>query len=371
MLRSVTSHYQEKLGATALAFDSVSNRLAIGVSDGSIRVFDTDANEESALIETGSYCIKSLSWSSEGSFLVSVGLDCQVAIWDTTTFTQLGAPITHPPSTTVCLTKGRDDEEFISTWNEDGNSGTLRIWNLHSRRCVQEIATRGGSIESVALSPSRNAIAVGSSDGMISCFSLAKATFPVNPAADGGYVRAAAISPSRESLATVSCDGLKIWSTMTGDLEATFKRDWREWAPWSMHVSYSPDQKHLLLITGFKIHLLLSKDLSICWSVTNAQRDIVRCRFSADSKFILTDDGGGPGKWDDNGIGTKVLKVSDGTVVCESKTSGLEAESRLRDYERGLPGDEAKKSTSCLWGADPVRSRLNSGTWFLLQLSSR
>ena len=76
--------------AGLLAFSPDGNKLAIGDSNGTLKMWETGTGQEIHELSGHLSLISDLSFSPDGRFLASSSFDKQVKIWDATSGTQVG-----------------------------------------------------------------------------------------------------------------------------------------------------------------------------------------------------------------------------------------------------------------------------------------
>jgi len=119
---------------SALAFSSDDRLLAVGGSDGLVRLFLWQRGKESAVLKDAKGVIDKVSFSPNGRWIAAVGSDLFVHLWSTKTLQQEKALSGH---------KGRiqglvwsPNSRFLVSVSWDG---TVRVWNVEKFECVKTL----------------------------------------------------------------------------------------------------------------------------------------------------------------------------------------------------------------------------------------
>ncbi|MGW8317598.1 MAG: nSTAND1 domain-containing NTPase [Candidatus Promineifilaceae bacterium] len=193
-----------------IAFSPDERLLAIGESDGSVRLLDFQTllrNEtvDSALVQTieaSAMPVWDMAISPDGLHLATAGLDNMVRLWDIETGERL-------------LTLfGHDDSLLVVVFDHDGRrlatadvNGQVNIWDLPTGKLRHEITGHAGPVTGLAFSPDSHLLASASYDGAAAVWDTE--TGQLRHAFDGhiGGVTAVAFSPDGKRLYTSSNDG--------------------------------------------------------------------------------------------------------------------------------------------------------------------
>jgi WD40 repeat protein len=200
-------------GVWALAYSPDGRSLASGGTDSRIYIWDLETGTETALTgHTGN--VYTVDYSPDGRYLVSGGYDKTVRVWDLET----GVPIT--------LT-GHTASIYGVAYSPDGNwvasagtsDRTVRVWELlqnpHGRLKVGEVFTLTGhtaAVNSVAFSPSENLLASGSSDKTIRVWDLTTREETLTLVGHAALVRSVAFSGDGHYLISAGRDAtVRLW----------------------------------------------------------------------------------------------------------------------------------------------------------------
>jgi eukaryotic-like serine/threonine-protein kinase len=125
----------------------------------------------------------------------------------------------------ICLAFYPDGNRVVS----GGEDGTVRVWDLSSRRAIHVFTGKGGTIHGVAVSPDGRWLAAGDSGGGLRIWELETARDrPLRGHGDG--LRSVAFSPDSRHLVSTDAAGLIVqWDVKTGEREFELRhRDQQE-----------------------------------------------------------------------------------------------------------------------------------------------
>ena len=95
--------------------------------------------------------------------------------------------------------------------------GTVRLWDVATRRQIGGNLDGGGAVKSVAFSPNGKTLASGSADGTVRLWDVATRRQIGGNLDGGGAVKSVAFSPNGKTLASGSADGtVRLWDVATG-----------------------------------------------------------------------------------------------------------------------------------------------------------
>ena len=144
--------------AYSLAYRPDGDRLAVGTSTGYIHYFYTDhRNGTRRLLRRLKEHIgpvNTVAWSPNGSILASGGDDGTVRLWNPETGVNFAVLRGH----TARLTSVKFSPDGITLATSSNRDGTVRIWDVNTRRLLRTLNSGGGSM---AFHPSKQILAVG------------------------------------------------------------------------------------------------------------------------------------------------------------------------------------------------------------------
>ncbi|MFE9674378.1 helix-turn-helix domain-containing protein [Streptomyces sp. NPDC006259] len=122
------------------------------------------------------------------------------------------------------------------------SDGTVRLWDLTTRRGAGELAGHRGPVRSVAFSPDGRTLASASTDATIRLWSVSERRQTAVLAGHQGPVRAVAFSPDGRTLASAGRDGtVRLWDTRTRRQTAQLKGHSGD----VLALAYAPDGSRL------------------------------------------------------------------------------------------------------------------------------
>ena len=161
-LRPEVGMHQRAAEVTALALSADGDTLAVGYSDGSVRLWSFKEGAERVALNGHRSAVTTLRFSADGALLVSGGHDTMVVIWDVVGEAGICKLRGHKgPVTDVCLLQGA---HALATVSKDG---MLKIWDLHTQHCVQTAAAPSGELWSLDLHATSAHILTGGAGGEV------------------------------------------------------------------------------------------------------------------------------------------------------------------------------------------------------------
>lgn len=176
---------------TCMARSPVSEHLAVGYGDGSvrgfflfntiylliindlevfvvqIRIWNTARWECECTLTGHTGAVTCLEYSSSGDRLASGSQDTDIVVWDVSAESGLFKLRGHRGQVTglVFLT----GSSYLVTVSKDEQ---LRVWDLDSERCVQTVVCHGGELWDVSFDKENDRLAVGASDSQLRIFKV-------------------------------------------------------------------------------------------------------------------------------------------------------------------------------------------------------
>jgi hypothetical protein len=195
------------------AFSPDGKRLAAGVGDGRVLVWDLGRDELVADIKDHGDWAFSVAWSADGSLLASGGGDNVIRIWDATKLTNDAKPLFE--------LKGHTEDVHAVAFTPDGKTlvsagddKTGIVWDLESRKPRYTLKGHKRQIPTVAVSPDGRTLATGSRDGSVILWQIASGEPIQQLHADGGRdVMSVKFSKDGKELVAAGYDGVvRIWN---------------------------------------------------------------------------------------------------------------------------------------------------------------
>jgi hypothetical protein len=103
-------------------------------------------------------------------------------------------------------------------------------------------------------------------------------------------IRHSSLAVSRMELATLSLDGILVWSCKNEQVLKAYEAPWYSYLAWTTRVIYSSDEDSLAAVVGDSVYMFEANALSLRRHRSIGHKDLRFCRFSQDSKYLLTDD---------------------------------------------------------------------------------
>jgi len=184
-----------------LEFSPDGTKLASGSKDKTVRLWDTDTNEELAILQKHTGWINALAFSSDGKRLASGSTDKTVNLWDTDTG-ELTATFTGHLNGIVALSFSPDG----STLASGSTDGTIKFWNTETGELLPiRITEHTKWVKAVSFSEDNSSLVSVAFNGSIDFWDLNtwQKTGSQN-AVHGDLLRGSALSPDGKKLASVS-----------------------------------------------------------------------------------------------------------------------------------------------------------------------
>ncbi|GFF78041.1 vegetative incompatibility protein HET-E-1 [Aspergillus lentulus] len=195
----------------SLAFSATGDRLASGLDDGTIEIWDTATGDCMQTLQGHDRMVISVAFSRNGNLLASGSSNHIIKIWDTASgdcvqiFQDHTGPVTSLSfsATSEQLASGSSDE-------------TIKIWNVAAGKCVQTVEVNY-AVHSVAFSNTDARLAAGLDGGSTIIWDTAKCKHMHKLGHNRAPVESVAFSADDKRLASGEWNGrIKIWDTATG-----------------------------------------------------------------------------------------------------------------------------------------------------------
>ncbi|KPQ38834.1 MAG: WD40 repeat protein [Phormidium sp. OSCR] len=230
-------------------------------------------------IETPSKGILDLSFSPDGSFLVTVGLENSLDFWgpDGTLQQRLAA---HDKAVTSLSISG--DGQRILTGSDDK---TAKLWS-HQGQLLRVLDHGEATITNVQISPDGETLAIADADGQVKLWREDENPEQVIAAHDN-WVLGLSFHPDGDRFATASRDGtVKLWNRANGTLAQTLT----DQESGVTSLAFSPDGRQLATSDADgKVWLRRGanyQEIQRLPSVSDSR--ILDLRFSQDGRFMVT-----------------------------------------------------------------------------------
>jgi len=220
----------------AVAFDHTGKTVAMGVEDGSIRLWDlaTQSVKSSFMAHRGT--IWAARYSPNGEVLATSGDDGTIKLWKPgetepfRTFKHLNA--------VRGLAFFNDGDKLFAGDREGG----LRVWSIDGSSEPLASAQQSGTVYAVAISPDNETVATGGSDKIVRLWNANNLTQKLPLEGHSAPVYSLAFNHDGKRLASVGWDRtIRIWDAGSGLLV----KSWEGHAGDIWSVAYSPDGRTL------------------------------------------------------------------------------------------------------------------------------
>lgn len=198
---------------SAVAFHPKNKDLVAGSLDGAVRIF-----KGGAAVEIGRHDghVRSVTFSPDGTQIVSAGDNGAVLVWDLANPGKNVALIGHYGTVWSVAASPSPNGAILATAGQDGK---IRLWNLsrQERRPYEELSVPGGrdpEVFSISFSPDESMLASGSDDGKVRLWYLQHSSEPASLEGHEDAVRSVAFcrSSSQTVLASGSNDQtVRLW----------------------------------------------------------------------------------------------------------------------------------------------------------------
>ena len=199
-----------------LEFSPDGKRLASGSQDKTVRLWDTDTNEELAILQKHTGWISALAFSADGKRLASGSTDKTVNLWDTDTG-ELIATFTGHLNGIVALSFSPDGRTLAS----GSTDGTIKFWNTETKDLLPiNITEHAKWVKAVSFSEDNSTLVSVAFNGITDFWDLN--TWQKTGSQDavhGDLLPSSALSPDGTKLASVGAKAIMFFEA--GGLGAT------------------------------------------------------------------------------------------------------------------------------------------------------
>jgi small GTP-binding protein len=224
-----------------------------------------------------------LSWTPDGTALVSTSVDKSICLWELSSGDLRFSLTGHYEGVNEVACD--PDQNWLASCSFDQ---TIRIWDLQTRQTFRELRGHSGDVSSVNLSPDGKALASASADQTIRLWNTDTWESFKTLAEHTSNVYRVAWSPDGELLASCSKDGkVIVWNVHTWQKTHTIDFDFRG-RPAS--VTWSRGDGRMLAVTTFgrRTHIW-NRNENIPDIVLEGHTNLVRsATFSHDNRVLAT-----------------------------------------------------------------------------------
>ena len=268
-------------GVESVSFSPDGTRIMTTHSDGPARMWDAATGSQLAVFSVETYDVASASFSADGTRIVTASGDNTARIWDAATGEQL--TVLHGHENSVYAASFSADGTRIVTASWDS---TARIWDATTGEQLVVLQGHEDRVRSVAFSPDGTRIVTGSWDNTARIWDATTGEQLVVLNGHEELLRSASFSPDGTRMVTASADNTaRIWDAATGEPLTVLHGH----ENWLYSASFSPD--------GTRIVTASADNTARIWDVTTGGQLVVlrghegavfSASFSADGTRIVT-----------------------------------------------------------------------------------
>jgi WD40 repeat protein len=215
----------------SVSFDPTSQTVAMGVEDGSVRLWDLPTKSVKATFDAHRGVVWAAKFSEDGQFLATAGDDGLLKLWKPPQSEPL--QVFEHPNAVRGLAVARDGKLLFA----GDRKGGLQVWSPGSTKPLAT-AEQPGAVYAVAISPDGETLATAGSDKIVRLWNAKTLAQKLPLAGHAGPVYGLSFSPSGKTLASVGWDKtVRIWDVGSGLLLKSWEGGTGDlWA-----IAYSPD----------------------------------------------------------------------------------------------------------------------------------
>ena len=281
----------------AVSFDQTGKTVAMGVEDGSIRLWDlaTQSVKASSVAHRGT--IWSTRYSPDGKVLATSGDDGTIKLWIPSE-TEPFRSFKHP-NAVRSMAFSSDGRKLFAGDREGG----LKIWSLDGEAEPLVAAQQSGTVYAIALSPDDKTLVTAGSDKIVRLWNAETLTQKLPLEGHSGPVYGVSFSHDGRRVASVGWDKtVRIWDAGSGLLV----KSWEGHSGDIWGVAYSPDGTQLATGgTDSAVRLWDAETGKLIETFQGNKNGIHTVAFSRDGKLLAAGGRDGAARiWQLNG-GTK------------------------------------------------------------------
>jgi WD40 repeat protein len=251
--------------------------------------------------------VNRVDFNSDGSLIVTAGLDGTARIWDSLSREALAILDTDPSwDEMVEVATFSPDDQRILTANFDG---TARLWNAQNYTAICELIGHTQAIQAAAFDSTGLRIVTASSDGTARIWDGKTCAILHILEGHSDQIWSVAFSPDDQKVVTASHDGTaRVWYVQDGALIKSFGAD--------VHTGYvriatfSPDGRVIATVSGSTTFLWRATDQTLLAQLEGHQKSISSVVFSPDGTHLVTTSGDYTARVWDTEKGTLITTLS-------------------------------------------------------------
>ncbi len=155
--------------------------------------------------------VRCLSFTPDGTKLVSGSFDKTIKLWELATGTVIHTLAEHPKGVFALAVSPNGQILASGSWDD-----TIKLWNLETGTLIHNLSKHKASVRSLAISPDSLTLVSGSFDRTIELWQI-PAGVPTQTISASDPIAAIALSPDGKFLASTGDDGkVELWSLPSG-----------------------------------------------------------------------------------------------------------------------------------------------------------
>ncbi|MEM7552576.1 MAG: serine/threonine-protein kinase [Cyanobacteria bacterium P01_A01_bin.84] len=226
----------------SLAYSPDAKSLASGSYDRTVKLWDTEIQQEIRTFKGHSGWIGAVVFGKNGKHLISGSYDKTIKFWDVTTGKEIRTFTGHSGSVET-LALSPDNKTLIS----GSYDTTIKLWDLDTGEEIRTLESHFGKVAAIAVSTDGKTLVSGSDDKSIKVWSLETGELLRTFKGHKDRVSAVAINPDGKTIVSGSHDNtVKVWNLDTGEVLRTF----RGHSNWITSVSINASGKLVASASG-------------------------------------------------------------------------------------------------------------------------
>ena len=214
------------------------NSIAIGSAHNDILILDAITGSQKAILSGHTSTVRSLTFTSDGTSLVSGGYDRTVKLWDVQTG---GVVKTFSGHTSwVSSVSISVDNTTIASGSEDK---TIHLWDIQAGACHQ-IIEENGPVDYISFSPKDPQTLISASNGTVQQWNTGG--HKVGPTYNGHRI---AFSPDGTQFISCELSNVIVHNINSGVIVAKFDTTHSEFSP----CCFSPDNRLVAVTAGYNV----------------------------------------------------------------------------------------------------------------------